>query len=154
MHPEVYYLQSAHTCTHITSRITKLCSKPATVHTFSISTVNSTDGFVVVHLAVSTISGSCRAIGFVFPQKSHVRKRMNKKKSHRSREVLKVSMLTQGMLEESNGHKKSKFHHPSHATIPFPLISVSCPKGAITLYYTYPHFMTPLLSTSLPLSPC
>lgn len=41
-----------------------LCSKPETVCTSSIYTLRSTDGFVVVHLAVSTILGSCRAIGF------------------------------------------------------------------------------------------
>lgn len=73
----------------------------------------------------------------------------------RSEEVSAVSRLTEGMLEKPNGHEKkvnfTTLHVPQY---PFPLISVSLPKGAITLYYTYPRFMTPLLSTSLPLSPC
>lgn len=65
IYPEVYYLQLARTCTRIASRITRLFAvKPATVHTSSISTPQSTDGFAVVHLAVSTILGSCGAIGF------------------------------------------------------------------------------------------
>lgn len=68
IHPEVYYLQPAHihthTCRHIASRITKLCSKPATVHTSFIYSPHSTDGFIVVHLAFNAISGLCRPIGF------------------------------------------------------------------------------------------
>lgn len=68
----------------------------------------------------------------------------------RSEEVSEVSRLTEGMLEKPNGHEKKV----NFTTLHVPLISVSLPKGAITLYYTYPRFMTPLLSTSLPLSPC
>lgn len=41
--------------------------------------------------------------------------------------------------------RKSKFHQTSHHHMPqcpFPLISALCLKGAITVYYTYLHFMT------------
>lgn len=117
IYPEVYYLQLAHTCTRITSRITKLFAvKPATVHTSSIYTPQSTDGFVVVHLAVSTISGSCGAIGFhsVSLEITHgwgetkKKKKKYNKNPRRSREVLKVSRLTGSMLEEASGYKKIK----------------------------------------------
>lgn len=64
VHPEVHYLQPAHTSAHITKRITGLCSKPATVLTISVYTL-LTDGFDVVHLAVSAISGSFGAIGLL-----------------------------------------------------------------------------------------
>lgn len=130
MHPEVYYLQPAHTCTHITGRITELCSKPATVHTSSIYTLHSTDGFVVVHLAVSTISGSCRAIGIHSVSLEITHEGKKTKKTHRSREVSKVSRLTEGMLEEANGYKKkSKFHRPSHATMPLSSDLGALPQG-------------------------
>lgn len=141
IYPEVYYLQLAHTCTRITSRLTELFAvKPATVHTSSIYTPQSADGFAVVHLAVSTILGSCGAIGF-----------------------LSVSLeITHGFWEsadwlEASGYKKNKkgnftAHHMPQC--PHPLISAPCPKGAITLYYTYPRFMTPLPSGSLLSNPC
>lgn len=65
VHPEVHYLQPAHTSTHITKRITRLCSKPATVRTISVYTLLCTDGFDAVHLAVSAISGSFGATGLL-----------------------------------------------------------------------------------------
>lgn len=127
IHPEVFYLQPAHTCTHITGRIGTLCGKAATIHTFSIHTLHSTDGSVVVHLAVDTISGSCRAIGFrsVSLQITHG----GKKKSRKFRRISKVSRLTEGLLTEANGYKKSKFHCPSLATMPLASDLGALPQG-------------------------
>lgn len=41
VHPEVHYLQPAHTSKHITKWITGLCSKPAMVHTFSVCVLSA-----------------------------------------------------------------------------------------------------------------
>lgn len=61
----IIYILSTFLHTHADiSPVGSPSSKPATVHTSSIYALHSTDGYVVVHLAVSTLSGSCRAIGF------------------------------------------------------------------------------------------
>lgn len=95
-----------------------------TVHTSSICTPHSTDGFVMVHLALRTISGPCRAIGFHSvsleitrgkknththtPKKNQTKKK--KKQTLQTRQVSKISSLTEGMLWGPNVYKKSKFH--------------------------------------------
>lgn len=56
IHPEVFYLQPAHTCTHITSRITTLCGKAATVHTFSIHTLHTAQMVLLRFIWQSTAS--------------------------------------------------------------------------------------------------
>lgn len=64
----IIYSLPTHMCTSMQTyhqpESPSFCGKPATVHTSFIYPPRSTDGFVVVHLAVSTISGSRSAIGF------------------------------------------------------------------------------------------
>lgn len=109
----------------------------------SMHIAHSTDGSFVVHLAVVSIWGSCRAIGIynVLLELTH------DKITYRAHKAADSFQKAEGLVklyEEANGNRIVNFIRHHMPQCPFHLICVPCPKGAITVYYTYLHFMTPL----------
>lgn len=130
-HPEVHYLQPAHTSANITKRITGLCSKPAMVHTISVYTLLCTDGFDAVHLAVSAISDSFGAIGLLQDSKKNYTRAWAHARAHTH------THTPQSEKDFWNQHtclclqpgERLDFSHASHATTPASTELSALPQG-------------------------
>lgn len=133
----IIYSMPTHTCTSMQTyhqpESPSFCGKPATVHTSFIYPPHSTDGFVVVHLAVSTISGSRSAIGF-HSVSLEIACGKNKNKNKKCVDFTypvrfqKLAGSLKACSRKQVGLKKKKvnFTHTSHATM-----SLSSDLGAL-----------------------
>lgn len=142
-HMHTYHQQQQH----------RQSGKHATVHTSSTLRTQHR-WFRRGSLGSRRHAGSCRPIGF---RRVSLQITREEEKTvtfrgddddvvffHTHRQVAGVSRLIEGVLRKANRDNKANFSRLHIAPQrPSPLISAPCPEGAITVYYTYPHFMTP-----------